>query len=52
MPIGSGIIEGGNRHVLQSRLKRGGAAWLHDHAEGIGHLRVLRANGQGLSLSN
>jgi hypothetical protein len=52
LPIGSGIIEGANRHVLQGRLKRGGAAWLHDHADRIGHLRVLRANNQWLSLWN
>ena len=52
LPIGSGIIEGGNRHVLQGRLKRGGAAWLHDHADRICHLRVLRANNQWLSLWN
>jgi hypothetical protein len=44
LPIGSGLIESGNRHVLQSRLKQPGTAWLEDHAESIAQLRVLRAN--------
>jgi len=52
LPIGSGMIESGHRHVLQARLKKAGAAWLHDHADQIAHLRVLRANGQWLSLWN
>ena len=44
LPIGSGMIESGHRHVLQARLKKAGTAWLHDHADQIAHLRVLRAN--------
>jgi hypothetical protein len=28
LPIGSGMIESGHRHVLQARLKKAGAAWL------------------------
>ena len=44
LPIGSGLIESGHRHVLHSRLKKAGAAWLHAHADQIAHLRVLRAN--------
>jgi hypothetical protein len=44
LPIGSGMIESGHRHVLHSRQKKAGAAWLHDHADQIAHLRVLRAN--------
>ena len=52
LPIGSGIIESGHRHVLQARLKKAGAAWLADHADRIAHLRVLRANHQWLSLWN
>ena len=35
LPIGSGMIESGHRHVLQARLKKAGAAWLHDHADRI-----------------
>jgi hypothetical protein len=52
LPIGSGMIESGHRHVLQARLKKAGAAWLSDHADQIAHLRVLRANNQWLSLWN
>lgn len=46
LPIGSGLIESGHRHVLHARLKKAGTAWLHDHADQIAHLRVLRANNQ------
>lgn len=52
LPIGSGLIESGHRHVLHSRLKKAGAAWLHDHADQIAHLRVLRANLQWESFWN
>lgn len=52
LPIGSGMIESGHRHVLQARLKKAGAAWLVDHADQIANLRVLRANRQWLSLWN
>jgi hypothetical protein len=52
LPIGSGMIESGHRHVLQARLKKAGTAWLPDHADQIAHLRVLRANDQWLSLWN
>lgn len=52
LPIGSGMIESGHRHVLQARLKKAGTAWLHDHADQIAHLRVLRANNQWSSIWN
>ena len=52
LPIGSGMIESGHRHVLQARLKKAGTAWLHDNADQIAHLRVVRANHQWLSLWN
>ena len=52
LPIGSGMIESGHRHVLHSRLKKAGAAWLHHHADQIAHLRVLRANQQWENLWN
>lgn len=52
LPIGSGLIESGHRHVLHSRLKKAGAAWLHHHADQIAHLRVLRANQQWDSFWN
>jgi hypothetical protein len=44
-PIGSGLIEGGHRHVLQARLKRPGAWWTQDNARDMIALRVVRANG-------
>lgn len=52
LPIGSGMIESGHRHVLHARLKKAGAAWLRDHADQIGHLRALRANKQWENLWN
>jgi hypothetical protein len=52
LPIGSGMIESGHRHVLQARLKKAGTAWLRDHADQIAHLRVLRANHQWESMWN
>lgn len=52
LPIGSGMIESGHRHVLHSRLKKAGTAWLRHHADQLAHLRVLRANHQWLSLWN
>jgi hypothetical protein len=52
LPIGSGMIESGHRHVLHARLKKAGAAWLRDHADRIGHLRALRANRQWETLWN
>lgn len=44
LPIGSGMIESGHRHVLHARLKKAGTAWLPDTADQIANLRVLRAN--------
>jgi len=44
LPIGSGLIESGHRHVLHARLKKAGAAWLPDNADAIAQLRVLKAN--------
>lgn len=52
LPIGSGLIESGHRHVLHARLKKAGTAWLVDHADQIAHLRVLRVNQQWESLWN
>ena len=52
LPIGSGLIESGHRHVLHARLKKAGTAWLHEHADQIAHLRVLRANNQWSSFWN
>lgn len=52
LPIGSGMIESGHRHVLHSRLKKAGTAWLQTHADQLAHLRVLRANQQWQSFWN
>jgi hypothetical protein len=52
LPIGSGMIESGHRHVLHARLKKAGTAWLPDTADQLAHLRVLRANRQWQSLWN
>jgi hypothetical protein len=52
LPIGSGMIESGHRHVLQARLKKAGAAWLISNAGLIGSLRVLRANNRWTTLWN
>jgi Uncharacterised protein family (UPF0236) len=52
LPIGSGVIESGHRHVLHARLKKAGTAWLRGHADDIAHLRVLRANQQWQSFWN
>ena len=52
LPIGSGMIESGHRHVLHARLKKAGAAWLVATADQIAHLRVLRANQQWDSFWN
>jgi hypothetical protein len=45
LPVGSGLIESGNRHVLQQRLKRPGAWWLTENLHLMAQLRALRANG-------
>ena len=52
LPIGSGMIESGHRHVLQARLKKAGAAWLPNNADALAHLRVLKANQLGQSFWN
>lgn len=52
LPIGSGLIESGHRHVLQARLKKAGTSWLPQTAEAMAQLRVLRANHQWESLWN
>jgi hypothetical protein len=46
LPIGSGLIESGHRHVLQARLKKSGAWWKEDNVHAMIQLRVCRANGK------
>ena len=43
MPVGTGIIESGHKHIIQSRLKGSGMAWLPKHAEAIAKARAWRA---------
>jgi len=44
LPIGSGEIESGHRHVIQHRLKIAGAWWRIQNAEVMLQLRTTRAN--------
>jgi hypothetical protein len=44
LPIGSGEIESGHRHVIQQRLKLAGSWWKESNAEAMLGLRVARAN--------
>lgn len=44
LPIGSGEIESGHRHVIQQRLKLAGCWWKETHAQSMLNLRVARAN--------
>lgn len=46
LPVGSGLIESGHRHVLQARLKQAGAWWTEAHAHALCQLRTVRANRQ------
>lgn len=46
LPIGSGLIKSGHRHVLQARLKQPRAVWLRENAEVIAQMRVIRSNKQ------
>lgn len=44
LPIGSGLIESGHKHVLQARMKIPGAAWSIHNAENVVRARAFRAN--------
>jgi len=44
LPVGSGLIESGHRHVLQARIKKAGAWWTEANAHALCQLRTLRAN--------
>jgi hypothetical protein len=44
LPIGSGEVEGGHRHVVQARLKLSGCWWREQSAQAMLQLRVARAN--------
>ena len=45
LPVGSGAVEGGHRHIIQARLKLPGAWWNHDTVNPMLALRTLRVNG-------
>lgn len=44
LPVGSGLIESGHKHVLQARLKKSGTWWTAPNAHALCQLRTLRAN--------
>ncbi len=46
LPVGSGMIESGHRHVVQTRIKGAGAWWTSVNVHAICQLRTLRANRQ------
>ncbi len=46
LPMGSGAVEGGHRHVIQARLKLSGAWWKEETLNPMLALRTLRANGR------
>jgi hypothetical protein len=46
LPIGSGLVESGNKHVVQARMKIAGAAWAPQNADAIIQARARRASGQ------
>lgn len=46
MPLGSGLIESGNKHVIQARMKIPGASWSIETAEHFVRARAMRANNQ------
>ena len=46
LPIGSGMVEGGRRAVIQARLKLPRAWWKEETVNPMPALRTLRANGQ------
>jgi len=46
LPLGSGLIESGNKHVLQARMKIPGASWNIVTAENFARARAMRANHQ------
>ena len=45
LPIGSGAVEGGHRHVIQTRLKLPGTWWKEETVNPMLALRTLLANG-------
>lgn len=46
LPIGSGLIESGHKHVIQARMKIAGAAWSVEVADAFIKTRAKRASNQ------
>jgi hypothetical protein len=46
LPIGSGEVESGHRHVIQKRLKIAGGWWKQTNAQAMLNLRTARSNNQ------
>lgn len=46
LPLGSGAVQGGHRHVIQARLKLPGTWWKEEIVNPMLALRTLRANGR------
>lgn len=46
MPIGTGLIESANGHVIQDRLKGRGMAWLPRNAQAMAQARAFTASGR------
>ena len=45
LPIGSGLIESGHKHVIQFRMKIAGAAWALENADALIQTRARKASG-------
>jgi len=46
LPIGTGLIESANGHVIQDRLKGRGMAWLLENAQAMAQARAFFASGR------
>jgi hypothetical protein len=46
LPLGSGMIESANKHIIQDRMKIPGASWRQETAENFVNARAMRANRQ------
>ena len=44
-PIGTGVVEGACRHLVNDRVQPSGMRWTKDGAQGVLDLRVVRING-------
>jgi hypothetical protein len=45
-PIGTGVVEGACRHLVQDRLEQAGMRWTRSGAQALLDLRAIRLNGQ------